>query len=120
MRGTMLIYRPHERRPTVRQIERALTRDEVKAVIGGGYLEQVAGFKSVAYDNAIEDCIALCDKDAKAKGFAVNNAATNAWDRALRRTGFDDGLLRANGLLADWLAGPVVVLFGDNEFMEAL
>ena len=53
MRGTMLIYRPPERRPTVRQFERALTLDELKAVIGGGYLERVAGFKSVAYDNVI-------------------------------------------------------------------
>ena len=119
MRGTVLIYRPHEPRPTVRQLERGLTLDDLKAVIGGGHLEQVAGFKSVAYDNVIVDCVAFCDRDGKAKGFAVNNAATNAWDRALRRTGFD-GLLRANGLLADWLAGSVVVLFGDKEFMEAL
>src|SRR5262245_54917369 len=118
MRGTILIYRPHEPRPMVRQFERALTLDVLKAVIGAGF-EQVAGFTSVAYENAIVDCIALCDKDGKAKGFAVNNAATNAWDRALRRTGFD-GLLRANGLLADWLAGPVVVLLGDDEFMAAL
>src|SRR5262245_4707787 len=100
MRGTLLIYRPHERRPMVRQFERALTLDALTAVVGGGDLEQIGGFTSVAYDNVIVDCIAFCDRDGKAKGFAVNNAATNAWDRALRRTGFD-GLLRANGLLAD-------------------
>jgi len=119
MRGTMLIYRPLQPRPTEREIERALTPDDLKAGIAGDDLAEVPGFKSVEQDGEMIDCIAFCDGEAKEKRLAVNAAATIAWDQALRRHGLP-GLARPNGMPADYLAGPVIVLFGDAEFMAAL
>ena len=118
MRGTMLILRPHEARPEVKQFARAPTLDELKTAIGGGYLEAIPGFFSIGYGGTVMNCVAMCDEDGKRRKLAINDAATIAWEHALRRQG--STLLTRDGTTTDHLVGNVIVLFGDREFTEAL
>jgi len=48
----------------------------------------------------------------------LNESATTAWERTLLRSSHE--LHDKSGTLKDWLVGPVIVLFGDREFMESL
>jgi hypothetical protein len=118
MKGTMIIFHPYKRQPQVIEFTREPTVAELKAGIGGGYLELVPGFRTIVYGNVVMDCVAFCDEDGKGRGLDVNNVATIAWDAALRRNGI--GLLRPDGRPIDWLVGQVAVVFGDKEFMKAL
>ena len=92
--------------------------NELQSHIGGGYLELVPGFRSIAHYDMIMDCIVYADEDGKRKKLEINSIATILWDIALRRNG--TGLLRPDGRAVDWLVGPVVVLFGDRELMAEL
>jgi hypothetical protein len=40
----------------------------------------------------------------------INNWATTLWHMALKREGYDRGLRREDGTIADWLNGSVVVV----------
>lgn len=118
MKGTLLIFRPGQPLPDSQEIYGEPTLEMLKDAIGGGYLEIVPGFRTIAYAGVVMDCVAFCDEDGKHKAFSANNIATVAWDHALRRNG--TGLLRPDGRPVDWLAGPIAVVFGDREFMKAL
>jgi hypothetical protein len=58
-----------------------------------------------------EACVAFCNEEGKLEGLPVNITATFAWARSLRRP---------VNALGDVLNGPVVIVTGDAEFMEAL
>jgi hypothetical protein len=121
MRGTMLIFSPHEKRARVIAFEREPTLEEVREAIGGGFIEKVPGFNTIAYQGVVMDCVALCDEHGKIKQLETNNWATLAWDQALRRAPEGGGgLVTSTGRVIDYLCGTVLVLFGDREFREAL
>lgn len=91
----------------------------------GGYIEAVPNFKSIlwpphslASDNetpmVLRRCVAFCNEDGKANGLPRNNLADLYWSTALTR---DFGI---TSCLPDYLVGTIVVLYGDDEFMEAL
>jgi hypothetical protein len=75
----------------------------------GGYIEKVPGFDVVSLDGENHDCFALCNEEGKLRGLPRNDAATQAWWFAV-----------APNVLRDVLVGNVIVLYGDDEFMEAL
>jgi hypothetical protein len=118
MKGTIVTIDWSGKRATS-EIDGPPALDQLKAAIGGGYLELVPAFSSIERDGHIVECVALCDEESKLKQMPINHVATTLWHIALKRAGYP-GLLRPNGQIADVLAGPVVIVFGDQEFMEAL
>lgn len=99
-----------------------LMRDAV-----GGDLELVPGFDAIGADH--RRCVAFCNEhgkldyrhqpDAPPYQLPFNLVATLLWERALQARG--TGQLRdAHGDWVDWLVGPVLVLYGDDEFMAEL
>jgi hypothetical protein len=99
--------------PTRRQFSGPLS--ELLASIIGGPPEEVPGFNTISERGAIRRCKAYCNMDAKRNGLPVNSTATGLWHIALKRQGLERGLRRADGSLADWLAGNVAVVFVERE-----
>jgi hypothetical protein len=77
--------------------------------------EEVPGFNTISDHGVIRRCTAYCNIDAKRNGLRVNSSATALWHIALKRQGLERGLRRADGTLADWLAGDVVVVFDEPK-----
>jgi hypothetical protein len=113
MKGTMVVLPAREKRALIHQFSRTPTLEELKAGIGGGYLELIPGFTTVGYAGVVMTCVAFCDEDGKRKELAFNETATQIWQAALRRR----TPLR---VMPDHLVGDVVILFGDREFMGSL
>ena len=83
----------------------------------GGWLEKVPYFNSIEYDGAVHRCAALCNEEGKLDRptpLPRNPAATDYWAQAMKR---DHGVASP---MPDYLVGNIVVLFGDDEFMDAL
>jgi hypothetical protein len=92
----------------------------MKEGIDGGYLEIIPRFNWINYDGVVRKCVAFCDEDGKIKRLPLNKAATIQWDRCLQEQGLP-GLLTPDGQhMIDHLVGPILVVTGDKEFMEAL
>jgi hypothetical protein len=116
MRGSMLIFEPGKLAEH-REFDRALTLEELRTAVGGD-IEHVQGFETVNFGGAWISCVAFCNEHGKLDHLPINNAATMAYERAVRRLG---GTLRApDSTFIEWLAGPVAVIFGDAEFMAEL
>lgn len=112
MRGTMITFEPGKP-PTAIPFDRAIKLEELKAGIGGGYLEVVPGFTDIAWAGVVMNCIAFCDEDGKRKELPTNDLATSLWELSLRRKG--------SALMGrDYLVGQIAVVFGDREFVESL
>ena len=109
----LLVFYPGDVNPKKRQFNGPLAFALEQAV--GGLAEEVPGFNTISLDGMVRRCSAYCDKDAKQRGRPVNTWATTLWHLALQRQGFDRGLRRADGTIADWLAGNVAVLFQNED-----
>lgn len=117
MQGTVMIYRPGPiaSEPEVREFDHAPRLDELQKIVGG-YIEAVPGFQTITYHGEPRACVAFCNEEGKLEGLSVNRTATLLWHAALP----SPGLRLPNGSFSDVLCGPVVVLYGDDEFMGAL
>lgn len=100
MRG-MLCTIPLFGEPTYRRCSEPPTLEELQAIVGG-YIEVVPGF--LTYNGEL--CIAYCDEEGSLKNKARNERASALWREQTKRTGS--------------LRGDVAILYGDDEFMEAL
>jgi hypothetical protein len=76
----------------------------------GGDVDVVPGFSSISQAGVVHRCVAYCGKDGKGGGRPINTWATALWHLALRRHGYERGLRRPNGKVADWLVGNVAVV----------
>jgi hypothetical protein len=121
MKGVGLIYKPGEALPERLEFDRPPELQELQAAIGGGYLELVPGFTSIAqwgkfFPRRRLRCVAFVDEHGKLdhKNLPFNPAATLLWEDAEHRVRDE------HGDYVDYLVGPVLVLFGDDEFMESL
>jgi hypothetical protein len=122
VKGVGLIYKPGEALPERLEFDRPPELQELKNAIGGGYLELVPGFTSIAASGIPRRrlrCVAFCDEHGKLamrdRGIqAFNLTATLLWESAEHRVRDE------HGDFIDYLVGPVLVLFGDDEFMESL
>lgn len=106
MIGTMIVIEADGRRS-----ERALRNtpplaDLQRAV--GGDLQLVPAFRRVAHASGMQKCFVLCNEHGKYMNLPINLEANRLWQ------------LSAGEPLDDILVGPVVILFGDAEFMAAL
>jgi hypothetical protein len=72
--------------------------------------EVVPKFTSIFRHGRIHGCVAYHDPEAKRNGRRTNPQATALWHTALKREGFERGLRREDGTVADWLSGNVVVV----------
>lgn len=82
-------------------------------------IEQVPYFDSIMMDNRIRPCVALCGEHCKMDGGTVNRQATMLWRACLAdRTDIPESIRPQ--VLRDFLAGTVVILTGDPEFMGSL
>jgi hypothetical protein len=85
----------------------------------GGYIEMVPYFKSFYDEGEYKPCVAVCNEDGKLTGLPPNQLATAIWHAVLRKDPTLVDLPLAGGQL-DSLVGPVVVVMGDEEFMDEL
>lgn len=115
MKGTAITFRPGMADPVVEELTTAPTLELLKAGVGGGYIEVVPGFRTIVHCGVRHDCVAFCDENGKINGQPINLIATNIWHAVLP----PPGLIR-DGALVDHLVGQVIVVFGDQEFMDAL
>lgn len=61
-------------------------------------------------DDSLSRCVAFCDEDGRRKALPVNDAATKMWSSAM-------GCVIPR---SEWLVGIVIVVTGDETFMEEL
>jgi hypothetical protein len=80
----------------------------------GGEIEDVPGFNSIFYDGDLHRCVAFCNERRKDIGLPLNAWATALWHSALRHQGYERGLRREDGSVADRLVGNVVIVFDEK------
>jgi len=110
----MITIRPGDDQLTAVNFDRPLTLEQLKAGLDEGYLEAVPMFNTIAVEGVVHRCVAFCDEDGIRKELPVNMLATGLWLAACGRAGMRS-LPQAYGLL-----GPVVIVYGDQEFMAEL
>jgi len=107
MRGTMTLIEPDS--VSVTELTAPPELEALQHAVGG-YIEQVPWFHWFIG----VPCVAFCNEEGKLRKLLYNEVATLAWTAAVMH---DHGRLSG---FCDRLVGPVVVLTGDREFMEAL
>jgi hypothetical protein len=80
----------------------------------GGEIEDVPGFNSISYEGVVHRCVAFCNSWGKDLGLPLNAWATALWHSALRHQGYERGLRREDGTVADRLVGNVVIVFDEK------
>jgi hypothetical protein len=80
----------------------------------GGHIEAIPFFLTILCHGCERACVAFCNDRGKLDELAMNETATALWAQAVRREHHDPAVI------SDYLAGPVVVLLGDPEFLGAL
>jgi len=111
MKGTMFIIRPEDADHT--RIERhektePPTLDEWQAACGG-YVQKIPGLQSCRpLIGSVARCVALCNEDGLSLRLPVNRVATALWHGTAPR------------FSTQTLVGNVIVLTGDDEFMDSL
>jgi len=109
--------------PEVREVETPNGWDQVEKLmttlrgILEDDLEQVPLFDTVQMGGEIVRCVALCPEHGKDERKPTNRRATLLWRYALTHHS-DQPMARAAA--ADVLAGTVVILTGDREFLASL
>jgi hypothetical protein len=111
----LLVYEPADYHPRSIAVDGppgdAMLRQAV-----GGEIEDVPGFNSISYEGALHRCVAFCNIQGKDLGLPLNAWATALWHSALRHQGYERGLRREDGSVADRLVGNVVIVFEDKAF----
>jgi hypothetical protein len=113
----LLVYEPTDCQPRNMAVDGppgdALLRQAV-----GGEIEDVPGFNSIFYDGDLHRCVAFCNERGKDLRLPQNAWATALWHSALRHQGYERGLRREDGTVADRLVGNVVIVFEDRAFQS--
>ena len=108
----LLVFYPSDTRPKKRHFDGPVSLGVQQAV--GEDPELVPGFTSILHEGVIYPCIAYCDREAKRNGSAMNAWASALWHAALKREGYERGLRREDGTVADCLNGSVVVVCAEE------
>lgn len=106
MKGQMIVITPESTPATVakHQLTSAPELQELKKHVGG-YIELVPGFSLFVTNEGIHPCIAYCNEDGRSMGLPLNQTASEMWaDNDPRYP----------------LMGTIVILIGDQEFMNSL
>ena len=106
MKGKLTIIHPQGHAVEVVPIDHAPDCQELQKLVKG-YIECVPHFNR--YKG--EACVAFCNEEGKLDGLVANGLATGAWHYQLEKAGVP---------CHDVLVGPVVIVTGDDELLEAL
>ena len=109
----LLVYEPTDCHPRSMEVD-GPPADAILRQAVGGEIEDVPCFNSISYEGVVHHCVAFCNDRGKEYGLPLNAWATALWHSALRRQGFERGLRREDGTVADRLLGSVVVVFEDK------
>jgi hypothetical protein len=134
MNGIVLTYYPLQSDVAVMEMDRPLTPEMLRAAVGCPYPQRVPYFDTIEYNGAIHDCIAFVPfLDAEFPppqsdlDQPLNEVALGLWDAAFRRSKHPDPIIahliskgrRVDDVSSGPIYGPVLVVFGDKEFVQA-
>jgi hypothetical protein len=109
----LLVYEPKDCQPRSIVVDGppgdAMLRQAV-----GGEIEDIPGFNSISYEGVVHRCVAFCNDRGKEYGLPLNAWATALWHSALRHQGYERGLRRQDGTVADRLVGNIVIVFEER------
>jgi hypothetical protein len=109
----LLVYEPTDCHPRSLAVDGppgdAMLRQAV-----GGEIEDIPGFNSISYEGVVHRCVAFCRDRGEEHGLPLNAWATALWHSALRHQGYERGLRRDDGTVADRLVGNVVIVFEEK------
>ena len=115
MKGQLITIAPafngHTCVTTLAPLDSLPSLDMLQAAVGGN-IETVPYFDRISIDGKQRKCVAFCNEEGKLHGLPVNSVATTMWAIYAH----DHGVIKLN----DVLCGPVVIVTGDNELLEAL
>jgi hypothetical protein len=109
----LLVYEPADYNPRSIEVDGPPADSMLRQAVGGE-IEDVPGFNSISYEGVVHRCVAFCNSRGKGYGSPLNVWATALWHSALRRHGYERGLRREDGTVADRLIGNVVVVFEEK------
>jgi hypothetical protein len=109
----LLVYEPTDCHPRSLAVDGPPGDATLRQAVGGE-IEDVPGFNSIWYEGALHRCVAFCNDRGKGLGLPLNAWATALWHSALRHQGYERGLRREDGTVADRLVGNVVIVFEDK------
>ncbi len=112
MEGKLIVYEPDSPTPKVLRYDEAIIADDLQDAVGG-WLEVVPYFDTLSIDGDRKPCRAFCNEEGKLRRLDLNVTATQLWRDALTFQGLA-------GAVDDVLVGPVVIVFGDEQFMRQL
>lgn len=111
MKGQALVFNVHSSVPSEYTFNVPPSLDFLQDAVGGP-IELIPHFSSIAISGYIRNCFAYCNEEGKLQRLKPNAKAQQLWQDAMVRTGVE--------LTGDVLLGSVVILYGDNTFMESL
>jgi hypothetical protein len=109
----LLVYEPADFRPRSITVDGPPADAMLRQAVGGE-IEDVPCFNSISYEGVVHRCAAFCRDRSKDHGLPLNAWATALWHSALQRQGYERGLRREDGTVADRLVGNVVVVFEEK------
>ena len=109
----LLVYDPTDCHPRSIEVDGPPVDTTLRQAVGGE-IEDVPCFNSISYEGVVHRCVAFCKDREKDHGAPLNAWATALWHSALRRQGYERGLRREDGTVADRLVGNVVVVFEER------
>jgi hypothetical protein len=109
----LLVYDPADYHPRSIEVD-GPPGDAILRQAVGGEIEDVPCFNSVSYEGVVHRFVAFCRDRGEEHGLPLNAWATALWHSALRRQGYERGLRREDGTVADRLVGNVVVVFEEK------
>ena len=113
----LLVYEPADCHPRSIEVD-GPPADAILRQAVGGEIEDVPAFNSISYEGVVHRCVAFCNDRGKEYRLPLNAWATALWHSALRRQGFERGLRREDGTVADRLVGNVVVVFEEKAVSD--
>ena len=114
----LLVYEPADYRPRSIEVDGPPNEAILRQAVCGE-IEDVPGFNSISYQGIVHRCVAFCNDRGTEHELPLNAWATALWHSALRRQGFERGLRREDGTVADRLLGNVVVVFEDKAASDS-
>ena len=109
----LLVYEPTDCLPLNLAVDGPPADAMLRQAVGGE-IEEIPGFNSISYEGVVRRCVAFCNDQGKEYGLPLNAWATALWHSALRRHGYERGLRREDGTVADRLIGNVVIVFDEK------
>jgi hypothetical protein len=109
----LLVYEPTDYHPRSIAVDGPPGDTTLRQAVGGE-IEDIPGFNSISYEGALHRCVAFCNERGKDLGLPLNAWATALWHSSLRNQGYERGLRREDGTVADRLVGNVVIVFEEK------